>query len=173
MTTRRGREAALRIQLLQEEFTPDELADGLALVGAAKGEDLIEFLSRRTSRPSNSNRARSTAVRADRMTDIFPSLKRDEPEKYRIIRAFEKQLRDGSVLPTLDSCRAFGKDLSKDFEAGKSRRDCISRLVAILSTMNVDDVQAVISRAPSYIDTDSPEPYRRLATHIISGGTSR
>jgi len=167
--TRRGREAALRIQLLFEEFTRAELTDGLSLLGAANGEDVTAFLLRRLA-PATDQSQRRLPIHGGAML----SLRDAEPEKYNLIHDFEMRIRSGSLLPTLDSCRAFGKNISKDFQAGKSRKECIPRLVTVLSAMNVDDLRAAISRAPSYADRDSVEPYRRLATHIMSGGgTSR
>lgn len=168
--TRRGREAALRIQLLLEEFAPNELSEGLSLLGGANGEDVVEFLVRRIA-PSQSQRHLPIHAGRDR-DDVMSDLRRTAPEKYDVIREFDMRLRNGTLLPTLDSCRAFGKDLSKDFQAGKSRKDCIGRLIGTLAGMNVEEIRTAISRAPSYADKNSSEPYRRLASHIISG-TSR
>jgi hypothetical protein len=157
--------------LLLEEFTPDELASGLALIDTARGADLLEFLSRASAQRNSGRAPSTTASHPDRKTALS-SLKDLEPEKYSIIREFEKALRSGNELPTLDSCRSFGKDLSKEFDAGKSRSGCIAHLVAALSLMTIDDVRAAISRVSSYTEREGAEPYRRLAAHIISGGTS-
>jgi hypothetical protein len=168
VTNRRAREAALRIQLLLEEFTLQELEEGLSLLGALRGEDLLRFLLRRVS----SQQSRKKSVAAARKTDDLFSLRRIDPEKYDVIQSFGARLRDGSVLPTLDSCRAFGKDLSKDFDAGKSRKEAIGHLLALMAKMNTAEIRSAITKANSlYESREGTEPFQRLAGHIISGST--
>jgi hypothetical protein len=171
MTPRRARQAALRIQLILEEFTKDELASGLALIDTARDDDLFKFLSRKSARPYPGPPTSESASHPNRKF-VLSSLKQLEPEKYSIIRDFEKALRDGSILSTLGDCRSFGRGLSKEFDAGKSRKDCIARLVAALSVMTIDEVRAAISRGSSYNERDGAEAFRQLAAHIITGGSS-
>jgi hypothetical protein len=168
---RRAREVALRVQLLVEEFTPSELADGIDLLGAAKGADLLTFLLQKASQRIDHRRvptARPQAFAKERAFD-FSELEQSDPDKYKALLAFDERFRAGTLLPTLDSCRSFGKELSKSFEPGKSRRDCLPRLLASLAAFSTERIRAAISEAASYSDREGAEPYRRLASHIISG----
>src|SRR5260370_375053 len=72
-------------------------------------------------------------------------------------------------LRSLASGRSFGKELSKSFQPGKPRKDCLPRLLAALAALSTERIRTAISEAASYSDREGAEPYRRLASHIISG----
>lgn len=168
---KRAREIALRIQLLFEEFTSSELIDGLSLLGAAKDEDLLAFLLRKTSAGSTNSRiSKPPRVQGGTTLNL---LEHRDPEKYRLLQDFKSQFQNGSLLPTMDSCRMFGNELSKAFEPGKSRKECLPRLLSILAEMSPTGIRDSVAKAASYLDREGSEPYRRLASHIISGSSSR
>jgi hypothetical protein len=171
---RKVRQAALRIMLLTEEFSPDELSEAIALVGGNKDEDLGSFLTRMAS--SSRKPPRSTAAdspRGRRETRALHDLKSIDIAKYQLLRDFENSVREGRVLRDLDEFRAFGKVLSKDFSPGKSRKEALARLTALLAQLDVDAIRSAIAKLPSISSADGENSFRRLANQIISGPRER
>lgn len=166
---KRSRQAALRIRLLMEEFSPQELGDALAFLGGHPEEDLLQFLERIKSTSAGGR----SSLKAPRMKETKPSHSLDairdtEPEKYQLLRTFEEQLREGERLRSLHDVRTFGQMLDKEFDPGKSRHEGIGRLMKKLAAMGLDDLRETIRRAPLGNVEDS-DAFLRLSRHIISG----
>ena len=169
--SQRPRKAALEIQLLLEEYTSEELAEALVLIGGHKDEDLLSFLARSSEpgevrpRSERKDSARSVAV-------VLEELKTTDPEKHRILSDFEARLRREEVLPTLDDVRVFGKRLKKDYKPAKSRRAASHQLITLLAAMELATLQAAIAKVP--LERERSEgAYGRLAEHLISGAQMR
>jgi hypothetical protein len=170
MTNRRTRQAALRVLLLVEEFSSEELAAAVSLIGGQEGEDLLTYLSRIAEGPRqpNGSRSKDAKLKSRGETRALQEMKRTDPAKYEILREFETLVREGEVLRSMDDFRAFGKVLGKDFMPGKSRKESIGRLMAVLAQMDLESVRAAITRVP--LKTSEEESaFRRLANQIISG----
>ena len=167
---RKVRQAALRILLLTEEFSSDELAEALSLIGGQKDEDLGEFLKRMASSPKRSARTdAASASRGQGETRALQELKSIDIEKYQVLRDFENAIRERRVLRDLDEFRAFGRILGKDFTPGKSRKEALTRLMSVLAQLDVDSIRSAIAKAPLRIASDDETSFRRLANQIISG----
>lgn len=170
MMNSRARQAALQVLLLVEEFSPDELAAAVSLIGGREGEDLLAYLSRIAQGPRKPNAPRpknghpGSRGEARALQDI----KLTDPAKYDVLRDFETLIREGKVLRTMDDFRAFGKVLGKDFMPGKSRKDSIGRLMAVLAQMDLESIRAAVAKAPSKT-SEEESAFRRLANQIISG----
>lgn len=171
---RRVRQAVLRILMLTEEFTPEELTEAVSLAGGQKEEDLLAFLKRLTSPPRRSADARSQELefRGQRETRALQELKSVDGEKYQLLREFETAIREGKALKSLDDFRAFGKQLGKGFTAGKSRKEALGRLMAILAHMDTDSIKVAIEKMPLR-SGEEEESFRRLANQIMSGSRDR
>lgn len=173
--SRRARKAALEILLLMEEYSAEDLAEALSLMGGQKGEDILGFLARMapvsSSRPAGPQR-RGGGFSVKGETRALQDLKQSDPEKYRILSEFEVRIRQGTILPTLDDFRAFGKVLGKNFNPGKSRRLALGQLMAVLAQMELSALQAAIAKVPAGSEK-SEGAYGRLAEHIIGGAPPR
>jgi hypothetical protein len=169
--SRRVRQAALRIMTLLEEFAPEELAEALSLIGEGPEQDLLAFLRRIASappRPSRPRVARSEALSSGE-TRALQKVKHTDGEKYRVLSEFEGRIRGGAILTTLEDLRAFGDSLTKHFAPGKSRKEALERVMALLATMDLGAIREAIARVPPGRG-GGEGAYRRLANHIISGG---
>ena len=173
---RRPRKAALGIQLLLEEYTAEELAEALGLVGGQKGEDLVTYLARTIPPPSQRRPAPSRNGRsgfsAKGETRALQELKNSDPDKYRMLSEFECRIREGTILPTLDDFREFRTVLGKGYKPAKSRKLALGQLMALLAQMDLAAIQAAIAKAPTG-QARSEDAYGRLADHIISGSQPR
>jgi hypothetical protein len=166
----RVRQAALRIMLLLEEFSAEELAEALALLGKGDERDLPTFLSRlaNTSGQRRSGRNGGRGVTPGE-TKCLQDLKETDPEKYRVLHAFDVQVREGSVLPTLADVRTFGQSLTKTFGPVKSRREGVDHLLVELSALDLNSVRAAIKRALPTPD-DATSGLNRFANQLLSTG---
>jgi hypothetical protein len=166
----RARRAALTILLLKEEFSPTELAEAVSLISGHEGEDLLAYLSRAGSGPHGPSppHSKGGGLNARGETRALQEVKQADAEKYVVLRDFETLIREGRVLRTLDDFRAFGIVLGKDFTPGKSRKDALGRLMAVLAKMDLESIRSAIAKAPSR-SGEEENAFRRLANQIISG----
>jgi len=163
----RTRQAALRIALLLEEFSDVELADGVALLGGKTGDDLLSFLTTNSTAVSRRNPERGVKRRPSQGAHSVAALRSSNPAKFELLRQFESRLRDGTILESLESVRAFGKSIRKDFDAGKSRKDAVSHVIALLAEMETDVVRSIVDQAN--VPRSSGGAFQRLADQIIRG----
>jgi hypothetical protein len=170
MMNRRTRQAALRVLLLVEEFSAEELAEAVSLIGGQEGEDLLAYLGRTTEGPRKPNASRSQdgKRKSHGETRALQEMKQTDPAKYEMLREFETLVREGQVLRSMDDFRAFGKVLGKDFTPGKSRKESIGRLMAVLAQMDLESIRAAIIKVPSGTSAEQ-SAFHRLANQIISG----
>jgi hypothetical protein len=171
---RRIRQAVLKILLLREEFSAQELAEAVALIDGEEEEELLTLIKRRApeSREQGAPRSPGASLSTKGETRALQELKHTNREKYEVLREFETLIREGGTLQTLDAFRAFGKILGKDFSPGKSRKEGLARLMALLAQMDLDTIKAALARLPPN-NTEEATAFHRLADKIISGACDR
>ena len=166
---KRIRQASLKLMLLQEEFTKKELNEAAALLSSGEKESLIEFLSGKP--PKRNDRREATTQTGNGLSKAVQELKETDPQRYELLAEFEGMLRRETILPTLEEVRKVGTSASKDFQAAKSRRETIPRLMAVLGTMPLDvlreTLHKVIEESQSACNDDNS--YQKLARFLISG----
>jgi hypothetical protein len=165
----RSRQAMLRILLLLEEFSREELREAAALVKNPKVHELYELIG--VDRVSSKGSSHSKALEMTRgETVALKEIRMTDPEKYATLRAFENSIREGKVLRTLDQFRSLGTLLGKDFDPGKSRKEAISHLISFLVSKDINYIKTIISKAPAKSEVPNGEgSFRRLANQLISG----
>lgn len=170
-----ARQAALRIQLLIEEFSADELIEAISFLGGQKGEDLFSFLKSKSAKRSSKAISGSREGPAQKLATeprVLREIKDIEPAKYQVLSEFNARAAQGRFLRTLSDFRIFGKVVGKEFAPGKSRKEALNRLLALLVKMDLASIQAAIARLPE-TDVDDESAFQKLADHIITGGQSR
>jgi hypothetical protein len=167
---KRSRQAVLRIQLLVEEFSPQELSEALAFLGGQPAEDLLQFLDRmKASTAGGSSSPKTPRGKGTKPSRALDAIRESDPEKYELLRTFEEQMWHGERLRSLHDVRTFGQTLDKDFDPGKSRQEGIGRLIKKLVEMKLEDLREIIRRVP-VSSAEESEAFLRLSRHIISGG---
>ncbi len=169
---RRARQAALRIMMLLEEFSSEELAGGLALLGEGDERDLPTFLARMASASRRSSARQEGKPAASGESRVLQAVKQTDPEKYQFLRNFEAQLREGSVLRTLAAVRDFGESLTKTFGPVKSRKEAVECLMTELASLDMGSARAAIDRiSPSAEEGENG--LRRFTNQLLSGVSQR
>lgn len=165
---KRVRQAALKLMLLQEEFTMAELDEAAALITNGEAESLIEFLSAKRSKRQGRCESKQNGIGVSRSVR---ELKESDPERYQLLAEFESMLREETILPTLEELRKVGVSASKEFQPAKSRKETISRLMAILGAMPIDTLREKLGKVidDSKAAHRSDDSYRNLARYLISG----
>lgn len=171
---RRVRQAVLKILLLKEEFSTQELAEAIALIDGGEDEEVLAILKSMAPEPRERVAPCSPRAQFSRRgeTRVLQDLKHTNREKYEVLREFETLIREGGTLQTLDEFRAFGKILAKDFSPGKSRKEALVRLMTLLAQMDLESVRAALARLPAS-SVDEATAFHRLADKIISGASDR
>lgn len=170
---RRIRQAVLKILLLKEEFSAQELAEAVALIDGGE-EDILALLKRMApdSRDQTAPRSAGAPFSTRGETRALQDLKHTDRAKYEVLREFETLIREGGTLRTLDEFRAFGRILGKDFSPGKSRKEALARLMALLAQMDLASIRSALARLPAS-SAEEATAFHRLADKIISGASDR
>lgn len=166
---------AQRIRSIKEEFSENEIRRALRLLEQeSSSSPLFADLangkrgSRRRLTPSRRNKKPQ-----DQRSQAVISLERKDPEKYRVLSEFDSLLRKGAVLPKVNDIRRLGESLTKDFTSKRSRRESISKLMAVLADRPFNEITAVVNAILSNGELDNDESdYQRLAHFIITGKAS-
>ena len=166
------RQAVLRILLLTEDFSPDELNQAASFL-AEERTDLLSLLSR-GNKFKRSSTSLATGERPESSKHLWTKVARDlresDPEKYRVLQQFEIDVRCENALKSLDELRHFAASLKKDLLPLKSRNEALLKVLIVLSEMDLGSIQAQLSSL-SINRNQTDSAFRRLANHIILGST--
>lgn len=171
---KRVRQAAMRLMLLQEEFTKSELDEAVAFLSEGNSHDLMGYL-RESRPPASYNSAVTPEHGTERNSKVVQDLASVDPERHRILVEFETMIRNGTVLPSLDDIKRLGTSVSKDFNPGRSRKESIPRLLATLSVIPMDEMKDAIRKATERVQSSEERgsSYERLAHFLIGGDQAR
>jgi hypothetical protein len=167
-------QAALKIALLKEEFSEDDLHEASALLermGSASA--LLAYLGGRTA-----SRARANSTPSKRKpfspprSKALATLETVDPEKFRALCQFETMLQEGALLPTLEDLRGLGQKLGKELSRKKSRTGIIRGLISSMASMPLPEINDVITASLSSSDCPGDSAYQQLARFIVRGNES-
>lgn len=169
---------ALRILQLLEEFSDKELQDAVALLKKnGHSSDFIHFLAQERKKPVSNEKKSSERVSTPKslnesISRVVLNLKKDFPDKYRVLAEFDLMLRRGQLLQTHEDLRRFGERVSKDFESKKARKETIGELMRVLVDRQVSDIEKLIELATEFGLKGNTDEYQRLAQFLIRGKSS-
>jgi hypothetical protein len=171
---RKVRLAVLRILILLEEFSPEELAEAVSHINGQPTEDLLGYLARSTSssKDSSAPRPHGPGLSTEGETLALQALKSTDTEKYQILKDLEGAIREDRALKSMGEVRKFATLLDKDFNPGKSRKEALGRLIALLAKMDIAAIRTAIGKMPMTSD-GTADSFRRLANQLISGQPDR
>jgi hypothetical protein len=164
---------ALRIAQLLEDHTDREVRDAVQMLREhGYNSTLLEYLAgdRSTVATSKQRGSRLKAKPIHESTSrAVLRLREADPEKYRLLSDFDVMIRRGQLLPTNEDLRRLGERVSKDFEPGKSRKETISGLMAVLADRPVKEIEQLIEFAASFGVAGDSDEFQRLAQFLITG----
>lgn len=163
---------ALRIALLKEEFAESDISEAVKLLQEqGSTSTLLAYFAARTEdtkRLKDSGR-RSKSIEEQRSRSVI-QLEQKDPEKFRVLSEFDSLLRKGNALPEIEDIGKVGKKLSKSFTSRSSRRDAVSKLMALLADRPIDEIKEVVENVLSSARVDESDgDYQKLAKFIITG----
>lgn len=166
--------AITKIISLQAEFTPSELDEAMDFIRKRGLTDLFAIpmvnatgdnLEKTASLKRNGRQESKSGV-----SKILMDLEGKDSEKYQALAAFEALLKSGEVLTRLDSIKKVGISIDKDFQLGRSRKDAIPKLMAVLANLPLAEINNIISSV-KYGREDSgllDEGYQNLANYLLN-----
>ncbi|WP_152540977.1 hypothetical protein [Luteimonas huabeiensis] len=171
---------ALRVAQIIVDFSEGEIREAVSLLRAhGHGSELLAYLASDFS-ANVVHKTRRVGTKKSRASSVKPinnitsravlRLKEADPEKFQVLSEFDSLIRNGQVLATHESMRRFGERLSKNFEPGKSRKETIGALMAIVADLPVVEIEKLIEYAVSLGVSGETEGYQRLARFLIDGG---
>ena len=168
---------ALKIAQILEEYTREEIDSALKILSHyGRGEALFQYLaSGRDSRQSPRGKTRQARPRSEAkpieesVSRAVLNLKSGEKEKFRVLSEFDKLVRSGKVLRSNLALRQFGANVSKDFRPGRSRRESIGAVMAVLADRSFEDISQLVDQAISSENVTTEGDFHRLARFLIRG----
>lgn len=164
---------ALRIALLREEFSEQEIAEAIKLLQKhSSSSELLAYLSTRQDKAISSSlkkQDRKTKSTNEKRSRAIIELEQKDPEKHEILSEFDNLVRQENLLPRMDDLKRFGEHLEKSFVAPKSRHEAISKIMSLLSKLSVDDIKTIVSRVNKNEATEQESAYQDLANFLIEG----
>lgn len=160
------KKAVLKILLLQTEFKEKDLSEAVRFISDKSEDDILSFLAdkMKIKKPLSEKGASVT----DQTSKAVNNLKSVDFEKYKLLKMFDQYLRNNKLLPHLDDIKKFGVSFSKEFVSGKSRKDTIPKLMALLADMPIQELKHAITNIISESEHENSE-YVDLANYIIYG----
>lgn len=159
---------ALRISLLEEEFSQQEIADAVKLLEKCNSSEvLLKYLAkgRRENAPSHKETRRKNQSDEQELLKVLKSLEHKSPKKYKILLTFLNLDRRKKILPTLKDIEDLGKSLDESFTSSNSRQEGIKKLIAVMIERPVEEVEVITNKITSGISLDGS--YQDLAEFII------
>ena len=165
----RIRRAVLKILLLQEEFTKQELAEAVGIVADNRVADLIDFLSKPKSTSRNPKPSGPSVSESE--SRVIKGLRETDSAKYGILKEIDSLLRTNKLLGQMNSIRKIGTQLDKGFDPGKSRKDAVPRFVELLASLPIEQLEEIAADIVGE-SHGSGDDFEKLANYLIHGRTS-
>ena len=167
----RVRQVILRIMLLREEFTQNEIMSAVNLLKDRGDHFLYKYLLEASGGTTKKNKSISKAKRGQKkkrgQSQTLQKMRVEDPEKFELLDRFEKLARDGLILSTNDEIRRFCKIVGKEIKLGRTAKDSIGKIVKVLAEMEFQTIKEIVKKVPR--KTGPGNSYVRLADYIISG----
>jgi len=162
------RKAILKILLLKEDHTQKELSEAVKFISSNSETDVLKYLAGNKL----SSRSKKSSVKniEDQTSKAVIELKGKDEEKYQLLKSFDLLVRQGELLPRLDAIKQLGARLDKGFEAGKSRKEGVPRLMRLLVNVPMVELKNIITEVTDESGKESSE-YAELANYLIHGKT--
>jgi hypothetical protein len=167
---------ALRIAALTEEFSEEEILKAVKLLEEqGSSSSLLIYLT--CEKETSSTKSKATRKNRKSITDqrskAVLELEHKDPEKFQVLSEFDSLLRRSLVLPEVDEIKRLGERLDKNFSARSSRRESISKLMALLASKDINEIRDIVTKALANANADERDSdYQKLAQFIITGRTS-
>lgn len=161
---------ALKISLIEEEFSQQEIADAIKLLEKCNSSEvLLEYLAKSRRESASSNKETRSKNQSDdqELSKILKNLEHENPKKYKILSTFLNLVRRKKILPALTDIEDLGKILDENFTSSNSRPEGIKKLIAVMTKRPIEEVEVITNKITSGMSLDGS--YQDLAKFIIKG----
>lgn len=162
--------AVVRILSLHTEFSDEEINDAISFIEKNDLAKIFNFsnIGPKKITPSGFTQRPAQQKKPSR---ALLEIKEIDPGKFEFLSLFDQKIRDGVILSKLDEIRRVGTSIDKSFDAGKSLKDAIPKLIALLSRLSITEMHKVVENilAESSTVGRQDDSYNELATFLIRG----
>ncbi|MEB3278162.1 MAG: hypothetical protein VKK42_04480 [Lyngbya sp.] len=153
-------EIALAIELLEENNLPSELLSYL-------GKNLPLSQSNKTVKKSTKTASSKKGIDKNKLKSLTELENRD-PDKYQILLDFCDSVLMEEALPSLSEMRRLGNFLSNNFSPAKTKQATLDIIIQLLAERSLEEIKAIINDTISSHKNKS-NSYLNLATYLIEG----
>ncbi|NKC14275.1 MAG: hypothetical protein GKR94_19460 [Gammaproteobacteria bacterium] len=161
-------EAAIeQILRLRSQYSDADLSDAIMQLAASR--TLSNRIDERHGRKKHETRGPSAERKAPEISKAVADLRGVDDERFELLARFDRALRRGEILTTLESIRYQGMRMDKSFAPGKSRRSAISKLLKLLVALPTADARRQIDAivTADQCSSRSEEAYSELAAFLM------
>lgn len=167
---------ALRISLIKEEFPEADIFEAVKfLEGRGSSSALLDYLANRkvmNGRAKERKSSRKNKSIGEQRSQAVIELEDKDPEKFQVMSEFDALVRKGVILPELDDIKRLGERLNKGFKPRNSRKEAISKLMALIANLPLEEIKEIL-RLTRSSNNDRSTEYHDLAQFIITGKSSQ
>ena len=98
---------------------------------------------------------------------MLEQLRQEDQEKYRLLTAFFKRLKDKVVLPESQDIRQFAQIIGQKDIDGKSRKDMLPRLMCFLLEKPTERLKVDIEAAANVSEQQRKQGFSVLADKLL------
>ncbi len=170
MKSKKSIQASLRILLLLEEFTGNDLKEAVKMLeGDFDNENpLILFLQSRLYKQNRRKTIPKPKPKETKCSRVILELEKKDKEKYLLLSKVDGLIREGKVLRKLTDIKTIANQISKEFPDLKSRKGAIPKFMTLLANMTTSEAAKIVeSIIQSQYSNVSESEYHELASFLI------
>lgn len=157
---KKERQAVLKMLLIREELTDKEFINAIEFIK----QELVEGTS---SEQVLKNTFSTKKKNRDTIPEIFSEIKKDQPEKYRLLTELYKYVQDATIFKTVAEARQFGNMIGLNNTSSKAKQEIIFNIFKALSEMSNEIIVEQLTKVQKP-EEKSDESYQRLSKFLMN-----
>lgn len=170
MKSNKSIQASLRLLLLLEEFTDNEIIEAIELIESDldSNNPLLKYLHKTTKRKSTTSKPSANKSKEPLCSRVVLDLEKTDKEKFIVLSKIDKLIREGKVLKNLADIKKIASQISKNFPSVKSRKEAIPKFMELLASMPINETTNIVETImQSQRSNISESEYHELASFLI------
>lgn len=157
---KKERQAVLKMLLIREELTDKEFVNAIDFIK----RELIDGNSSESVLKTNfSVKKRSR----DTTPELLSELKKEQPEKHKLLTELYKYVQDATVFKTVAEARQFGRMIGLKDTGDRAKQEVITNIFKALSEMSNELIVKQMTKVDQFTEK-SDESYQRLSRFLMN-----
>ncbi|MBY8066287.1 hypothetical protein KW467_20430 [Vibrio fluvialis] len=157
---KKERQAVLKMLLIREELTDKEFVNAIDFIR----RELIDGNSSESVLQKNFSAKKKSR---DTTPELLSELKKEQPEKHRLLTELYKYVQDATVFKTVADARQFGRMIGLKDTGVQAKQEVITNIFKVLSEMSNELIVEQLTKVDQFTEK-SDEPYQKLSKFIMN-----